>query len=54
MRIAVRGWSKATENSGNLNQVSQHPQKWDSQGVDKHNVCLPIPYPKRLLIKVHS
>lgn len=34
----MQGWSKSNEAGDNKNQGPRHPQKWDPQGVDKHNV----------------
>ena len=36
------------------NQYSQHPQKWNLQGVDEHNDRLLTPCPESLPTMVHS
>ena len=47
--IAVQGWSKATKVGGNMHQVLRHPQKWDPQSVDKHDVYLSKPFSRSFL-----
>ena len=51
--MEIRGWSTTTEAGGNKNQDPRHLQKWDHQGVDKHNACLPTPCLKNPPTDVH-
>ena len=50
---ATRRWSKSIEAGGNKNQGLRHPQEWDLQSVDKHNVVFRTPYFESFPTNIH-